>query len=94
MSTLRTFAEKLVSRLPARLQPMAHWRFIKFGAVGASGTVIHVAVLYAAPEYLLLAIQDFHSRLTSSIALAISVAPISHFYWNRRSSCRCRRRYS
>lgn len=70
---------------------MARWRFIKFGAVGASGTVINVAVLYLAQEYLLRGIQDFHSRLNVSIALAITVATISNFYWNRRLTWRDRK---
>ena len=91
MPTLRALAEKLVSQLPERLQPMARWRFIKFGAVGASGTVINVAVLYLAQEYLLRGIQDFHSRLNYSIALAITLATISNFYWNRRLTWRDRK---
>ena len=70
---------------------MAHWRFIKFGLVGASGTVINVAVLYVAQEFLLLAIEDFQSRLNYSIALAITVATISNFYWNRRLTWRDRK---
>ena len=90
MSRLRTFADKLVSLLPARLQPMAHWRFIKFGAVGASGRVINIAVLYGAQEYLFRGIDDFHSRLNFSIALAITLATISNFYWNRRLTWRDR----
>ena len=92
MSMLRSFAEKLVSRLPARFQPMAHWRFIKFGLVGASGTVVNIAVLYLAQEHLLRHIADFHSRLNYSIALAITVATISNFYWNRRLTWRDRGR--
>ena len=91
MPTLRALAEKLVSLLPERLQPMARWRFIKFGAVGASGTVINVAVLYVAQEYLLRGIADFHSRLNYSIALAITLATISNFYWNRRLTWRDRK---
>ena len=91
MSRLRSIAENLVSRLPARLQPMARWRFIKFGAVGASGTVINIAVLYVAQEFLLRAIEDFHSRLNYSIALAITLATISNFYWNRRLTWRDRK---
>lgn len=71
---------------------MAHWRFIKFGAVGASGTVINIAMLYLAQEFLFIAIEDFHVRLNYSIALAISVATISNFYWNRRLTWRDRRR--
>ncbi len=91
MSRLRSLAESLVSRLPARIQPMARWRFIKFGAVGASGTVINIAVLYLAQEFLLLGIEDFHTRLNYSIALAISCATINNFYWNRRLTWRDRK---
>jgi putative flippase GtrA len=91
MSRLRNFAEAMVARLPPRLQPMARWRFIKFGMVGASGTVINIAVLYAAQEYLLLGIADFHMRLNFSIAMAITLATISNFYWNRRLTWRDRR---
>ena len=91
MSRLRAFAEAVVSRLPERLQPMARWRFIKFGMVGASGTVINMAVLYAAQEFLLRGITDFHTRLNFSIAMAITLATISNFYWNRRLTWRDRR---
>ena len=91
MSRLRALAENLVGRLPARLQPMARWRFIKFGLVGASGTVINIAVLYAAQEYFLQGITDFHTRLNFSIAMAITLATISNFYWNRRLTWRDRR---
>ena len=92
MSKLRSVAENLVSRLPRRFQPMAHWRFIKFGVVGASGTVVNIAVLYLAQEHLLRHIADFHTRLNYSIALAITVATISNFYWNRRLTWRDRSR--
>jgi putative flippase GtrA len=93
MSRLRSFAEAMVARLPPRLQPMARWRFIKFGLVGASGTVINVAVLYLAQEYLLLGIADFRERLNFSIAMAITLATISNFYWNRRLTWRDRRHH-
>ena len=84
MANLRSIFEGFISRLPARLQPMARWRFVKFGAVGASGTVINIAVLYACQEFLLLQITDFHSRLNHSIAIAITLATISNFYFTRR----------
>ncbi|MEO5659354.1 MAG: GtrA family protein [Polaromonas sp.] len=90
MSLLRTIAERLVKLLPPRIQPMVRWRFIKFGLVGGSGTVINIAVLYMAQEHLLKGIADFHSRLNYSIALAITVATISNFYWNRRLTWRDR----
>ena len=93
MSRLRDFAEAMVARLPARLQPMARWRFIKFGLVGASGTVINVAVLYVSQEFLLLGIEDFRTRLNFSIATAITLATINNFYWNRRLTWRDRRHH-
>jgi dolichol-phosphate mannosyltransferase len=88
MPALRAFAERLVHCLPARLQPMARWRFIKFGMVGASGTVINVVVLYAAQEFLLRQIADFHTRLNH----AITLATLYNFYWNRRLTWRDRAR--
>ena len=69
MASLRNLFEGLVSRLPAKWQPMARWRFVKFGAVGASGTVINIAVLYACQEFLLVQVADFHARLNYSIAI-------------------------
>ena len=90
MSSLRSIFEDLVSRLPVKLQPMARWRFVKFGAVGASGTVINIAVLYACQEFLLLQIADFHARLNYSIGIAITLATISNFYFNRRLTWRDR----
>ena len=90
MADIRSLVEGLTNRLPAGLQPMARWRFIKFGAVGASGTVINIAVLYACQEFLLLQIADFHSRLNYSIAIAITLATISNFYFNRRLTWRDR----
>ena len=90
MANLRSIFEALISRLPQRLQPMARWRFVKFGAVGASGTVINIAVLYACQEFLLLRIADFSSRLNYSIAIAITLATISNFYFNRRLTWRDR----
>jgi putative flippase GtrA len=90
MSELRDFAEGLISRLPPSLQPLARWRFIKFGLVGGSGTVINIAVLYLSQEVLLRGIADFHERLNYSIALAITLATISNFYWNRRMTWRDR----
>ena len=90
MSTLGDIAERLISRMPPKLQPLVRWRFIKFGMVGASGTVINIAVLYLSQEYLFRHIEDFHARLNYSIALAITLATISNFYWNRRLTWRDR----
>lgn len=91
MSMLRHLAQTLVSRLPTKLQPMVRWRFVKFGMVGASGTVINIAVLYMAQEFFFRQIEDFHTRLNYAIALAITVATINNFYWNRRLTWRDRK---
>ena len=91
MPMLRHLAEALVSRLPPKLQPMMRWRFVKFGMVGASGTVINIAVLYMSQEFFFKQIEDFHTRLNYAIALAITVATINNFYWNRRLTWRDRK---
>lgn len=82
---------RLYRRLPARLRQVMGWRFIKFGMVGGSGTVINIAVLFMAQEYLLRGIADPGSRLNYSIALAIFCATVSNFYWNRRLTWHDRR---
>lgn len=91
MPSLRHLAQALVSRLPPQLQPMMRWRFVKFGMVGASGTVINIAVLYLSQEFLFRQIANFNARLNYAIALAITVATINNFYWNRRLTWRDRK---
>jgi putative flippase GtrA len=59
------------------------YRFIRFGTVGASGTVVNLATLYLAQEYLFLAVASPETRLNLSLALAISIATINNFAWNR-----------
>lgn len=44
MSRLRSFSETLTRLLPPRFQSMLRWRFIKFGLVGGSGTVINIVL--------------------------------------------------
>lgn len=63
---------------------MSRWRYIKFGLVGASGTVVNLLVLYLAQEFLLAAIEPAAQRLYASLACAIGLATLNNFYWNRR----------
>ena len=58
-------------------------RFMKFGAVGASGVVVNVGVLYLCQEFLFVAIQTPNMRLNASLAVAIFCATINNFFWNR-----------
>jgi putative flippase GtrA len=68
-------------------QPLFAWifkkRFMKFGTVGASGVVVNLAVLTLGQEYLFRAIQSSDMRLNASLALAIFIATINNFFWNR-----------
>ena len=59
------------------------FRYVKFGLVGASGTVVNMVVLYLGQEFLFLGIASPRSRLYASLALAIAVATINNFTWNR-----------
>ncbi len=75
--TARLLALPLVQRL-------THWRFFKFGVVGASGTLVNLAVLRLAQEIVFRAITPPSTRLNYSLCLAILVATINNFTWNRR----------
>jgi putative flippase GtrA len=67
--------------------PLTAWffkrRFMRFGTVGASGVVVNLAVLYTCQEFLLRAIESQAIRLDLSLAVAIFVATVNNFYWNR-----------
>ena len=66
---------------------LLHWlekfRYIKFGIVGASGTVVNLVVLHLGHEYLFTAIEPAGSKPYASLALAITVATLNNFTWNR-----------
>jgi putative flippase GtrA len=70
-------------RLFALVEWLKSFRYIKFGLVGASGTVVNMTVLWIAQEYLFRAIEPPRSRLYASLALAIAVATVNNFTWNR-----------
>lgn len=59
------------------------FRYVKFGLVGASGTVVNLAVLYVAHEHLFRSIEPEGSKPYASLALAIAVATVNNFTWNR-----------
>ena len=58
-------------------------RFIKFGSVGLSGTVVNLVVLYLGQEYIFSSIASTDGRLNLSLALAIFCATVNNFAWNR-----------
>lgn len=65
------------------LRWLEKFRYIKFGIVGASGTVVNLVVLYLGHEYLFTAIEPPGSKPYASLALAITLATINNFTWNR-----------
>jgi putative flippase GtrA len=59
------------------------YRYIKFGIVGASGTVVNLAMLHIGHEYLFNAIEASYKKPYLSLAVAIALATINNFTWNR-----------
>lgn len=62
---------------------LSRWRYLKFGLVGASGTVVNLAVLFVCQEFLLASIASGEQRLYASLAIAILLATVNNFAWNR-----------
>jgi len=59
------------------------YRYIKFGIVGASGTVVNLVMLHIGHEYLFHAIEASYKKPYLSLALAIALATVNNFTWNR-----------
>ena len=59
------------------------YRYIPFGIVGASGTVVNLVVLHLGHEYVFNAIEASYNKPYLSLALAIAVATVNNFTWNR-----------
>ncbi len=64
------------------LDLLSRYRYVKFGIVGASGTVVNIAVLHFAHTHLFDHIETANGPYFS-LALAISLATINNFSWNR-----------
>lgn len=63
---------------------MSPLRFLKFGTVGASGTLVNLSALYLGQEYLFAAVSQPSLRLNASLVFAIFAATVNNFAWNRR----------
>ena len=74
---------KLQRGVLGALRWLEKFRYIKFGIVGASGTVVNLVVLHLGHEYLFRAIEPADSKPYASLALAITVATLNNFTWNR-----------
>jgi len=69
-------------RLPL-VGPLFRHRFVRFGTVGAIGTVVNVVVLWFGQEVAFRALEPASWRLNASLALAIAVATVNNFVLNR-----------
>lgn len=69
--------------LPSLLRRIFSRRFLKFGTVGASGTVVNLGMLYLAQEHIFNAVQQPEIKLNLSLVLAIFFATLNNFFWNR-----------
>lgn len=74
---------KLPARARTLISRLLRWRFLKFGTIGASGTAVNLAMLFLGQEWLFRAIVSPKTRLDCSLILAILVATINNFSWNR-----------
>ena len=55
---------------------IARYRYLKFGIVGASGTVVNLVMLHIGHEYLFHSIEAAYKKPYASLALAITLAAI------------------
>ena len=62
---------------------LERYRFIKFGIVGASGVVVNLTVLHFGHEYVFNHLEAAYNKPYFSLALAISLATLNNFTWNR-----------
>ena len=65
------------------LRLLERYRFIKFGIVGASGVVVNLTVLHLGHEYLFADIEAGYNKPYFSLVLAIGLATLNNFTWNR-----------
>jgi putative flippase GtrA len=73
----------LKQRIYLGMEWLKRFRYVKFGLVGASGTVVNLVVLRLGHEYLFQSIEGAEGKPYASLALAIAVATLNNFTWNR-----------
>lgn len=78
-----TMLQTVQRRLLWGLRLLERYRFIKFGIVGASGVVVNLTVLHLGHEYLFADIEAGYNKPYFSLVLAIGLATLNNFTWNR-----------
>lgn len=76
-------AQRLGQFALSTLRWLMQFRYVKFGMVGASGTVLNLLVLYVGREFVFTAWEGHSSRPYISLAFAIAIATLNNFTWNR-----------
>ena len=76
-------AVNLKQRIYRGMEWLKRFRYVKFGLVGASGTVVNLVVLRLGHEYLFQSFEGAQGKPYASLALAIAVATLNNFTWNR-----------
>jgi len=82
MSEQRVIFHDKIINLPIVGHLVGH-RFIKFGIVGASGTIVNLILLYLNQEVFLKSLTPPQTRLKVSLAIAIFLATMNNFLLNR-----------
>jgi dolichol-phosphate mannosyltransferase len=62
---------------------LERYRYLKFGIVGASGTVVNLTMLHIGHEYIFNHIEATYNKPYISLAVAIALATLNNFTWNR-----------
>lgn len=83
MTTSKPWRQRAAQRLLLILRWLEEIRYLKFGIVGASGTVVNLVVLYIGHEYIFHTIESAYKKPYFSLALAIALATVNNFTWNR-----------
>lgn len=71
-----------ISEIPG-IGLLLRYRFVKFSIVGLSGMIINLVALYVSQEVLFKNIDPEVLRLNLSLGLAIFLATINNYLWNR-----------
>jgi dolichol-phosphate mannosyltransferase len=62
--------------------PVALVRFLKFGSVGVSGVLVNQAALWFSREHVFAGLSP-HLALNAALAVAVALATINNYFWNR-----------
>lgn len=80
-----------VLKLPI-IERLTGYRFIKFAIVGSSGTIINIVMLFINQEIIFKDLNPYETRLKLSLAIAIFIATVNNYIWNRLWTWKDRKR--